>query len=57
VGFRDRIRAETASFLPKVIILIRVFEGIKSAAFKACLPALRGAIIMMLCKRREIRVL
>jgi hypothetical protein len=34
-----------------------VFKGVKSAAFETRLPALKGVIIVMLCKRREIRVL
>jgi hypothetical protein len=57
VRFGDGIKAKTASFLPKIIILIKVFKDIKSAAFKARLPALRGAIIIVLCKRKEIKVL
>jgi hypothetical protein len=57
VGFGDGIGAKTAFFLPRVMILIGVFKGVKSAAFEARLPALGGVMVVVLCKRREIRVL
>jgi hypothetical protein len=57
IRFRDGIEAKTASFSPKVIILIEVFKGVKSAAFEARLPALGGVIVVVLCKKREIKVL
>jgi hypothetical protein len=34
VGFGDGIEAETASSSPRIMILIGVFEGVKSAALK-----------------------